>query len=148
MRRKQPREVVYVERGGDASAKWLFWGACLGAGLALLYAPRSGEETRRVLQRRLWKLRAMTEEKMDELVEQYVPGRRPSSGNPITDPELASDYIDDEADPFEMDSPLAEETPRPRPVSAREELERRLADARARRRRDTAPSGGFEEPLA
>ena len=39
--RKQGREVVYVERGGDASAKWLFWGAMLGAGLALLYAPRT-----------------------------------------------------------------------------------------------------------
>ena len=76
MRRKEPPEVVYIERGGDASAKWLFWGACLGAGLALLYAPRSGEETRRVLQRRLWKLRAMTEEKVDELVEQFGPRRR------------------------------------------------------------------------
>jgi len=59
MRRKQGREIVYVERAGDSSAKWLFWGAALGAGLALLYAPRSGEETRRVLQRKLWKLRAM-----------------------------------------------------------------------------------------
>ena len=149
MRRKQPREVVYVERGGDSSAKWLFWGACLGAGLALLYAPRSGEETRRVLQRRMWKLRAMTEEKMDELVEQYRPGRRPAGDGPVTDPALESDYLDDdETDALEMDAPLAEEPPRPRPVSAREELERRLADARARRRRDPAPSGDFEEPLA
>jgi len=69
--RKGGREVVYVERGGDASAKWLFWGAVLGAGLALLYAPRSGEETRRSLQRNLWKLRAMTEEKLDELTQQF-----------------------------------------------------------------------------
>ena len=68
--RHQGREVVYVERG-DSSAKWLFWGAVLGAGLALMYAPRSGEETRRVLQRRLWKLRAMTEEKFDELAQQF-----------------------------------------------------------------------------
>ena len=30
VRRRQGREVVYVERGGDASAKWLFWGAVLG----------------------------------------------------------------------------------------------------------------------
>ena len=59
MRRKQHREVVYVERGGDSSAKWLFWGALLGAGVALLYAPSSGEETRRNLQRKLWKFRAM-----------------------------------------------------------------------------------------
>ena len=70
-RRKQGREVVYVERGGDASAKWLFWGAVLGAGLALMYAPRTGEETRRVLQRKLWKLRAVTEEKLDELAQQF-----------------------------------------------------------------------------
>ena len=57
--------------GGDSSAKWLFWGALLGAGLALLYAPSSGEETRRNLQRKLWKLRAMTEEKLDELTQQF-----------------------------------------------------------------------------
>ena len=74
MRGRQRREVVYVERG-DSSAKWLFWGAVLGAGLALLYAPRSGEETRRHLQRRLWKLRAMTEEKLDELAQQFGSGR-------------------------------------------------------------------------
>jgi len=74
-RRTKGREVVYVERGGDASAKWLFWGAVLGAGLALLYAPRSGEETRRVMQRKLWKLRAMTEEKLDELAQQFGSGK-------------------------------------------------------------------------
>ena len=47
-RRKQGREVVYVERGGDASAKWLFWGAVLGAGLALALraAHRRGDPPR------------------------------------------------------------------------------------------------------
>src|SRR5919199_2123029 len=70
MRGKQRREVVYVERAADSSAKWLFWGALLGAGVALLYAPSSGEETRRNLQRKLWKLRAMTEEKLDEITQQ------------------------------------------------------------------------------
>ena len=74
MRRTQTPELVYVERSGDSSAKWLFWGALLGAGLALLYAPRSGEETRRLLQRRLWKLRAMTEEKLDELSQRFGGG--------------------------------------------------------------------------
>ena len=71
MRRNQQREVVYVERGGDSSAKWLFWGALLGAGVALLYAPSTGEETRRNLQRKLWKFRAMTEEKLDEITQQF-----------------------------------------------------------------------------
>ncbi len=132
-RRSQGREVVYVERGGDASARWLFWGALLGAGIALLYAPRSGEETRRGLQRKLWKLRAMTEEKLDEFAQQFGGGK---------------DAIDDLMDDDDFGEP--EELPAARPrasastPSAREELERRLAESRARRR----SVGDKEEPLA
>jgi YtxH-like protein len=132
-RRKAGREVVYVERGGDASAKWLFWGAILGAGLALLYAPRTGEETRRVLQRKLWKLRAVTEEKLDELSQQFSSGR-----------EALQDLTEEDEDEFDD---LGEPPPlRPRAAapSARDELERRLAESRARRR----AVGDIEEPLA
>jgi hypothetical protein len=131
-RRRGGREVVYVERGGDASAKWLFWGAVLGAGLALLYAPRTGEETRRVLQRKLWKLRAATEEKLDDLAQQFSSGR-----------EALEDLADDEDD-FEEDAEAPPLRPRASPASAREELERRLAESRARRR----AVGDIEEPLA
>ncbi len=131
MRRKQQREVVYVERGGDSSAKWLFWGALLGAGVALLYAPSSGEETRRNLQRKLWKFRAMTEEKLDEIAQQFGGAR-----------DSLHEMMEDE------DEVEAEEVPgnygRSARPSAREELERRLADARARRR---SPAD-LEEPLA
>lgn len=131
MRRRESPEVVYLERGGDSSAKWLFWGALLGAGLALLYAPRSGEETRRVLQRKLWKLRAMAEEKLDELTQQ-LGGSKGS---------LAE--LDDEEDEEE----LAVRSEAPRAAStARQELERRLADARARRR--AAGDLDLEEPQA
>jgi len=122
--RRDKRDVVYVDRGGDASVKWLLWGAVIGAGLALLYAPKSGEETRRSLQRRLWKLRAMTEEKLDELVQQF--GNR---GSLLDEPD------DEDVEP--IDEPR-------RGASARNELERRLADARARRR----AGGEDEEPLA
>lgn len=128
---RKGREVVYVQRG-DSSAKWLFWGAVLGAGIALLYAPRSGEETRRVVQRRLWKLRAMTEEKLDELAQQL--------GGPR---ESLRDLEDEEFDEEELFEPREAPPARSRP-SAREELERRLAEARARRR----ASGDIEEPLA
>jgi len=128
--RTKGREVVYVERGGDASAKWLFWGAVLGAGLALLYAPRTGEETRRVLQRNLWKLRAVTEEKLDELAQQFGSGKEALES--LTDED---DDLDDAGD----GPPLR---PRASGASAREELERRLAEARARRR------AVGEEPLA
>jgi hypothetical protein len=129
--RHKGREVVYVQRG-DSSAKWLFWGAVLGAELALLYAPRSGEETRRGLQRRLWKIRAMTEEKLDELAQQF--------GGPR---ESLRDLDEEDFDEEDLFEPREPPSPRVRP-SAREELERRLAEARARRR----SSGDIEEPLA
>jgi hypothetical protein len=132
-RSKQNREVVYVERSGDSSAKWLFWGAMLGAGLALLYAPRSGEETRRHLQRRLWKLRAMTEEKLDELAQQFGSGR-----------EALTDLDDEDEDGLDEPDDLPAMRPRAGGASAREELERRLSEARARRR----AVGDLEEPLA
>jgi YtxH-like protein len=137
VRRKGGPEVVYVERGSDASAKWLFWGAVLGAGLALLYAPRTGEETRRVLQRKLWKLRAVTEEKLDELAQQFSSGR-----------EALQDLTDDDDEDFdELDEPPSLRSragARETGGSARDELERRLAESRARRR----AAGDLEEPLA
>jgi hypothetical protein len=132
--RHKGREVVYVERG-DSSAKWLFWGALLGAGLALLYAPRSGEETRRVLQRRLWKIRAMTEEKFDELAQQF--GGHKEALRDLDEEDLSDEEL---FEPREVPSTRG----RPSGPSAREELERRLAEARARRR----VAGDLEEPLA
>ena len=132
VRRTRGREIVYVERGGDASAKWLFWGAVLGAGLALLYAPRTGEETRRVLQRKLWKLRAMTEEKLDDIAQQFGSGK-----------DVLEDLADDDDD-FDEAGDTTALRPRGSGASAREELERRLAESRARRR----AVGDYEEPLA
>ena len=76
MGRNGDRDIVYVDRGGDASAKWFLWGALLGAGVALFYAPSTGEQTRRSVQRRLRKLRAMAEEKLDELGETIGAGKR------------------------------------------------------------------------
>jgi gas vesicle protein len=132
MRGRQRREVVYVERGGDSSAKWLFWGALLGAGVALLYAPSSGEETRRNLQRKLWKLRALTEEKLDEITQQFGGAKDSLQG-----------MLEDEEDEMEGEESSGPYHRSSRP-SPREELERRLADARARRR---SPAD-LEEPLA
>ncbi|HEU4649072.1 MAG TPA: YtxH domain-containing protein [Gemmatimonadales bacterium] len=135
-RHRQPREVVYVDRGEDSSVKWLFWGALLGAAVALMYAPRSGEETRRSLQRRLWKLRAMTEEKLDELTQQFGSSAREAMDA------LDNEDEDDEFEDFDEAPPGAGGRGA---LSAREEIERRLAEARARRRAD-APEA--EEPLA
>ena len=132
VRRKRARQVVLVERVGDSSAKWLFWGAVLGAGVALLYAPQSGEETRRSLQRTLWKVRAMTEEKLDEIADQFGGAREALR-------DLAGEGEDEDLTPGAGSAQA-----RSRGASAREELERRLAEARARRR----ASPDLEEPLA
>jgi gas vesicle protein len=116
MGRNGDRDIVYVERGGDASAKWFLWGALLGAGVALFYAPSTGEQTRRSVQRRLRKLRAMAEEKLDELGETLGAGKR---------------KVVDEFEDAALDAGDAVEEGL---ESARSAVERRLEAARARRR--------------
>jgi gas vesicle protein len=120
--RDREREVVYVQRGGDVSAKWFLWGALAGAAVALFYAPATGEQTRRGVQRRLRKLRAMAEEKMDELTEQ-LGDRRQRVEEWLEDADEALE-VDDEA--FEDEEEVV--------VTPRAELEQRLARARSRRR--------------
>lgn len=121
------RDVVYVERGEDASAKWFLWGAIAGAAIAVLYAPATGEQTRRSLQRRLRKLRAMAEEKVDELVDE-LGSRREQAAEWI---EETSDALfeDDDDEDDENDEELEAVV-----ASPRAEVEERLAQARARRR--------------
>ena len=105
------RGVVYVERE-SGSVKPVLLGLLLGLGLGLLFAPQSGEQTRRGLNRRLRKLRALAEETVDELSERFTGSHRVArAGN--DEPE--------------------EEPVEPEP-SVRDDLERRLSAARARRR--------------
>ena len=122
--RERGREVVYVERGGDVSAKWFLWGALAGAAVALFYAPATGEQTRRGVQRRLRKLRAMAEEKMDELTEQLGERRQ-----------RVEDWLEDAEEALELDDEgVEDEEEDGAPVTPRAELEERLARARSRRR--------------
>lgn len=117
MGRDEEREVVYVEREGGM-VKPILLGALLGVAVGLLFAPQSGEETRRALKRRLRKARALAEEKVGELSEK-ISGEwaRPSSGREERRDDVRSD------------------------------LERRLAEARARRR-TSATLDEDEEPVA
>ncbi len=122
--RDSGREVVYVERGGDVSAKWFLWGALAGAVVALLYAPATGEQTRRGVQRRLRKLRAMAEEKVDELTEQFGDRRQ-----------RVEDWLEDAEEVLEVDDEgFEDEEEDVEPATPRAELEQRLARARSRRR--------------
>jgi gas vesicle protein len=113
--------ILYVERESGSTIKALLIGALLGAGLALLYAPQSGEETRRGIKRRLRKFRAMAEEKVGELSERF-------SGSGGAAPPAHADGDDEDLEAVAAGEPA-------RGHSAREELERRLEQARARRRK-------------
>lgn len=121
--RDREREVVYVQRGGDVSAKWFLWGALAGAAVALFYAPATGEQTRRGVQRRLRKLRAMAEEKMDELTEQLGDRRQ-----------RVEEWLEDAEEVLEVDDEGFEDEDVEEVASPRAELEQRLARARSRRR--------------
>ncbi len=121
--RDREREVVYVQRGGDVSAKWFLWGALAGAAVALFYAPATGEQTRRGVQRRLRKLRAMAEEKMDELTEQLGDRRQ-----------RVEEWLEDAEEVLEVDDEGFGDEEEEVVLTPRAELEQRLARARSRRR--------------
>lgn len=116
-RRDEEREVVYVERE-EPSFKPIIFGALIGLAVGILFAPQSGEETRRLVRRRLRKVRALAEEKVGEFSERITGEfQRPAK---VRREEMRDD--------------------------ARTDLERRLAEARARRR--SAVGAEDEEPVA
>jgi gas vesicle protein len=119
MARDEEREVVYVERG-EGSLRPILFGALLGMAVGFLFAPQSGEETRRVLRRRIRKARALAEEKVGELSEKITG---------------------------EWQKPQRRSRREDNREEARSDLERRLDEARARRR-TTATAGEEEEPVA
>ena len=110
---------------GGSSLPWFLFGLGIGAALGILFAPQSGAETRRTLGKRARKLRAIAEEKLDDVMD---TGNKKVRKIRETLAEVADDV--DDADDEELE---------PRPSRAREELERRLAAARARRRGAPAP---------
>jgi len=136
MRRDRDAEspVVIVEKS-EGGLGAFFWGALLGAGVALLFAPQSGEETRRLIKNRGRRLWAAAEEKAAEL-QDLVTSSIDSAKSRV------EDVIDDRRQQARevMDAGKAAVH------SARDELERRLADARAARTRPRRQES--EEPEA
>jgi gas vesicle protein len=116
------RDVVVI-REGDSGVRWFLLGALLGAGAALLMAPASGEETRRRLSRQARRVRARTEDLMDEFGERVRTG----AGR-------VREEVEDRVEDLRSDIGEFGDAVRGAGASAREELERRLADARSRRR--------------
>ena len=137
---RRPPRTVYIERESGSSFFWFLLGGALGAGLALWFAPQSGDRTRRVVGRKLSKLRDAAEEAFDDLKDSLRPA-----------PERHAEPEEEEEETAAPESDGAEPAPRSGEASLprrnpRQELEQRLAEARARRRRALADED--EEPVA
>ena len=144
-RRERTRHIV-IERSGGSSLWWFLAGGALGAGLALLFAPQSGDRTRRAVGRKLGKLRDAADSALEDLRETLSPEDRVHRS--LADArEEADDEIEAPGTPGEREDGAAPaERPRRGVASARHELEQRLAEARARRQRALAEDD--EEPVA
>ena len=107
-----------ISSGG--ALPWFLFGLGLGAAMGLLFAPQSGADTRRSIGKKVRKLKHLAEDKMEDVMD--TAGKK---GRQLREAlaEAADDGEGDDEEEFE-----------PRPSRAREELERRLAAARARRR--------------
>lgn len=128
------REVVYLVRGGESPLKYLFTGAAIGAALALLFAPADGEETRRMLRQRARQLRDKAEDGLDELEDRLTDGTH-----------RLRERVQDTVEDVRTQAGEVTDAVKSAGTTAREELERRLADARARRRGDDVDEEEEEE---
>lgn len=120
---RDDRDVTVIESDSGSGFKWFLLGAAVGAGLGLLLAPQSGERTRRDLARRGRKLRSQAEDAFEDLSDELQTRGRKLK-------ETVAEFTDgvvDEASDGKRKVERAGST-------AREEMERRLADARARAR--------------
>jgi len=141
MARHEDDEVVVVERGGSVGP--FIWGIAIGAALGLLFAPMSGRELRREVASRGRRFKDMAVEKAEELEEMVSEGYHRARGS-------VEESLDDARRSVREGKQYARDVAdagRAAAVTAREELERRLAEAREARRAGARPSGE-EEPVA
>jgi gas vesicle protein len=137
---RDDRDVIIVEQEGGSTIGWFLIGATVGAGLALLFAPATGEETRRRLRHKASELKDRAEEAIDDLKEEFDEFRDDVGERVAGVKEKvavhASRALGTEDAPGRKRAGVA---------GARDELERRLAEARARRREPVVED---EEPVA
>lgn len=132
--KQDAQEVTVIETDTGASAKWFLVGALVGAGLGLLFAPQSGERTRKDIAKRAKRLRHDAEDKLEELGDQIEDRGRRIKG-------AVEDWADDVAEEVREGKRAITRTA----DSARDELERRLAEARKRRRVSVTTDGDLAD---
>ncbi|MDH5589933.1 MAG: YtxH domain-containing protein [Gemmatimonadota bacterium] len=116
MRDRDEGPYIVIDRGGGGGVGSFLMGALLGAGVALLFAPRSGEETQEDLKKRARHFRELAEDRMREAqrqLEDRMDGAR----------EGVQARFDDVRSAVEAGRQAAHE--------AREELERKMEMSKA-----------------
>lgn len=138
--KRTDEDVVLVERDSGSSILWFLLGGVLGAGVALLFAPHSGDRTRRLLGRKITKLRDAADQALSDFKEVMKPAELKNESSREDEGESDSEA------PLEPPSRVQAPEPRRGASGARRELEQRLAEARARRHKALADED--EEPIA
>src|SRR3990167_7806373 len=146
-RKRKAPDIITIEQQGGSGLGWLVFGAAVGAGVALLLAPASGEETRRELRRRARELQLSAADAIDGIREKFdaLTSADDEPAEEAGDPEEDAEDGDEEGDPDEDEADEASDGGDETLSDARAELERRLAAARARRR---VREPDEEEPVA
>ena len=129
MAARDERDITVIETNSGC-VKWFVYGALLGAGLGLLFAPKAGTETRADLSKRARRLRSEASERLDEFADEVETRGRQLKGH-------VEEWADEVADEVRDGKRAIRRTA----SSARDDLERRLADARMRRRAGVAADG-------
>jgi gas vesicle protein len=117
--------VVIEQRSGDAGS--FFWGLAIGAAVALLFAPSSGEETRQQIRRRAKRVgraaQDAAEDISDKVVDRYENARQ-----------AVEERIDTARRAIELKKAQAQEAIRAGREAAhmaRSDLERRIEETKA-----------------
>jgi gas vesicle protein len=144
MARHYEDEEVVVERRGSPVKPFL-WGLAVGAAVALLFAPMSGEDLRADLRSRSRKLKDLASHKVDDLEGLVAGGYEKARARVEEGIESAKRTVKEGR---QVAHDVAD-AGRDMAQTAREDLERRLADAReARRVARQGPPPKDEEPGA
>ena len=131
---RDDRELTIVQSDSGSGIKWFLLGAALGAGLGILFAPQSGERTRRELADRGRRFGETAEEAIEGVTDEVR-----TRGRKIRESVL--DFADDVI----AEAHEGKETVERRTLTAREAMERRLADARSRARAAVGADGEAED---
>ena len=128
---RESQPVVVVEHSGGLGSFLL--GLAVGAGLALLFAPKTGEETRRTIKDQGKKLRAIAGERADELQDSLEHGYQRTKERLEEGLATARRKVEEKKE----STVEAIEAGKAAVHSAREELDNRLSKARAERKKAT-----------